>query len=492
MNDDEDFSNVTIHSFLFQGHTLETITETMIAQNTINGTFAESVPLADFRIHNLKVNEGVFSRKSQHILSPIVTVTQDDNQLLVTCICCDESPKLCVHETEVLLTLLIINDYGIFFKKHYRHQQLRKFGKDYGLDQVEDPDEHFDIYHDDKRVHIIPRNEALLKVTEHSIKNISDSLELLQTPEIALKSIDANEKKGIILRQHKFHKYLIVDLFSAATTKSGAVKNPLNVLSPLDFLWQSDDSNLLKFFAAIHKLQQHTDGKRSKDDINALKALIKNPEGYPFYIHNASASEKITLNALQPVKPTLFTGKIVLDISKTGDLYQLSGSIDNKGIQHSIKGIILRFNYFLDLDKDLYLVEKLELFNLIEFLRQKENDIVIHASKFKLFKTQILEKLADKVIVNYKYIPAASQHQLREQGFNHINRKIIYLSESGNHILITPTISYSDTEIPVRSKRQVYGQDNDGNEFLVQRDQEAEIAFTALVSRQHPFFEEQV
>jgi SNF2 family DNA or RNA helicase len=480
------------HLYTFQGLSLDSLTETFIAQHTVNGIYIKDTSPTSLSVENIQINQGVFTKQQQNIHFPIVTVTQQKEHLILTCECNTATEKLCLHEAEILVTILLNNDLGIFFKKHLRQQQLIPIAKSYGIEQEKNLDDYFELSYSNNKLSIVPKNRSMLAVTDHSIQYISEKLDLQQALMPKAQNSLQEGCRLVVLRQHKFHKYLIVDLLSASTTKDGNIKNPLQLLAPLDFLWESEDVALLKFFAAIHKMQQHTDGKRTMEDIKALKAILKNPASYKLFYHDPKVSEKIVANSIVPIQLRSFTGKVILTINKENDFYELHGSIENNGVLYPLQEVPLVFNYFLDFKDRFYLIEQKELFSLIDFLKQRHNDIVIHNTKFKLFKTQILEKLADKVIVNYKYIKAATPSQLKEQGFNHASRRIIYLSESSNHIVVTPTVSYSDIEIPVRSKRQIYGQDNEGNDFLVERNEQEEIAFTSLVMRQHPYFAEQI
>jgi superfamily II DNA or RNA helicase len=480
------------HKYIFQGLTVAHLTATIIAQHTPQGIYFPDISLADIAVENIGVNQGVFTKKKQQVHFPLVTVTQQDAHLILTCDCNDTTTKLCLHEAEILTAIILHNDIGIFFKPGYRHLQLQQIAKVYGLEQEANLDIHFDLSYEQGKLSVIPKNAAIIAVTAPALQGLQAQLQLDLPPVDVSKQSTAADSRFIVLQQHKFQKYLMIALCSAAKTKDDKIKNPIQTLVPLDFLWETEDADLLKFFAAVHKMQQHTDGKRNKADINALKAIVKNPAAYPLYRHLPEVSEKLVATAVVPVQLQVFTGKVILNIIKVDDFYELSGSIESKGVSYAMKDVGLQFNYFLSFDNTLHLVDRLELFSLIDFLRQRQPGIAIHTSKFKLFKTQILEKLADRVIVNYQYIKPATQSQLREQGFDHTQRKLIYLSESSNHIVITPTMSYSDVEVPIRSKRQIYGQDEEGNEFMVERNHAAEVDFTALVMRQHPHFAEQL
>ncbi len=104
----------------------------------------------------------------------------------------------------------------------------------------------------------------------------------------------------------------------------------------------------------------------------------------------------------------------------------------------------------------------------------------------------MLAKLEEKVSVNYPDIPAATPVQLKEEGFDKEKEKIIYLSDFGAHVMIIPVMRYGEVEISIRTKKLIYTVDAKGKEFAVQRNEEEEDQFTALLIKQHPYFEEQL
>jgi SNF2 family DNA or RNA helicase len=125
-------------------------------------------------------------------------------------------------------------------------------------------------------------------------------------------------------------------------------------------------------------------------------------------------------------------------------------------------------------------------------MRKRPENLLIHHSKYKEFKAQLLTKLEDRITIAYQHIKPATQAQLKQQGFTAETEQIIYLSDFGSHVMIIPVMRYGEAEIPVRTKRTIHGVDHKGNEFIVKRDDEAEIALTALLVRQHPYFDEQL
>lgn len=104
----------------------------------------------------------------------------------------------------------------------------------------------------------------------------------------------------------------------------------------------------------------------------------------------------------------------------------------------------------------------------------------------------MLNKLENKLLIDYTYIKPATQEQIKKEGFDQPAEKIIYLSDFGAHVMIIPVLRYGEAEIPIRTQRQIYGTDEKGNQFLVKRRDDEEIAFTALLVKLHPYFNEQL
>jgi hypothetical protein len=129
---------------------------------------------------------------------------------------------------------------------------------------------------------------------------------------------------------------------------------------------------------------------------------------------------------------------------------------------------------------------------LIDLLKKRPDNLLIHQSKFAEFKSEFLSKLEDNIIVAYKHVKPATPVQLQQQGFTKETEQIIYLSDFGSQVMLLPVMRYGEAEIPVRTKRMIYGKDAKGKEFLVERNDEAELAFTALLIKQHPWFPEQL
>nr|WP_184549205.1 DEAD/DEAH box helicase [Mucilaginibacter sp. FT3.2] len=468
------------------------ITETTILQHAGGGFDNHPSYYKQIIPEIVDIDSGVFYHEFDADNFPQVTVVQNNQQVLLTCSCKASHGRLCGHQTAVLTALIKKNDLRIYFDGGLRDAKLRKVAIDYGLENETDLDVFFKVVYTDKQATIFPRLPSLIPVTKESLDQYS---ELLLPPDAAIiDDVDSHTQLAmcIVLKQHKYYKYLFVELYSAQTTKDGKIKNPLTLLNPLDQIWSTDDHEQLKFFTGINKFQNHINNKRSAADILALKAIIKNPLKYDFYYHNSEVSDNITASSIISVKVGLLPQNITLDIKPRGPFYEFSGQLKIDGEVHQLKDLGIRFSYFISVKDKLYLAENIQLLGIIDLMRKRPENLLIHHSKYKEFKTQLLTKLEDRITIAYQHIKPATQAQLKQQGFTAETEQIIYLSDFGSHVMIIPVIRYGEAEIPVRTKRTIHGVDHKGNEFIVKRDDEAEIALTALLVRQHPYFDEQL
>ena len=329
------------------------LSEAMIAQRSAAPVFIEQ---KDYRLitpHSLETDSGIFINPFAFPVFPPVTVLRQDQQLLVSCTCNNDDQKLCSHEAQVLTALLRREEFGAFFFPSVRKEKLQQFGVDYGLGAVPDPDDYFVIRWENNKLVITPKHPSLQPVNADAMQAMNQVL--FPVAEDPLREDPLAEGKTIIvvLKQHKYNKHLLIEICNAPVTKEGKIKNPITAIAPLDLAWTLDDPDHLKFYTAIHKFQNHPATRRSASDLKALKAIIKNPARYRFYIHNPEASENITAASVKPVKIALLQNGIRLTVSQEGAFYSVTGKLLLAHSEFPLKDAQLRFNWFLQADDTL-------------------------------------------------------------------------------------------------------------------------------------------
>jgi len=301
-----------------------------------------------------------------------------------------------------------------------------------------------------------------------------------------------HEKLLVVLKQHRFYKQLCIELYSATTTKTGRLKNPLTLVNPLDLVWQSNEPEELKFFSGVARFQNNATAAKSAHELDALKAVLKNPLGLSFFYHNPEASENVVVGSIVPVHVGSAIEEVQVLVNKKQEVYELALEITAGGMVYDLSKTEVKHEYFILIKDVLFLIGKFDYVQVVQLFKHSKAGLIMHEAKYKAFYQETLSKLEDKINIYYSFIQAATEEQIEEGEFNVGVERSIFLSGLDNYVLIEPMIKYGSADIPVLTKRQVYGTDKKGNAFAVKRDEAAENDFIALLLKQHPHFLEQL
>ncbi|MDB5149751.1 MAG: ATP-dependent helicase, partial [Mucilaginibacter sp.] len=480
------------HNVIIKGATITDLSESVIAAHAAVSIYFDTQSYRQILAKHLEINEGAFTNQSGTVAFPEVIVTSHAGQLALSCGCHATGNKLCEHQAQVLSAITQRDELRVFFDDQLRHKKLKKAATDYGLEEEPDLDKFFEIRPQSKNFEIIPRSAALTAITKESLANLQNIITNDNAEPIEQPGNDIDKTTCIVLKQHKYYKYLFVELYTAQSTKDGKIKNPLLPIASLDLIWGTNDAQQLKFFTGVHKFQNHINTQRTAADIAALKAIVKNPMAYNFYAHDNSVSDKVTAGSINPVQVKSLKSDLELKVNTWDEFYEISGIFNIDGLLYDVKDLDIRYTYFISTGNVLYFVESLQVLNVIELLKKKQGSLQVHKNKFAELKSHLLNKLESKLRIDYTYIKPATQEQIKKEGFDQPAEKIIYLSDFGAHVMIIPVMRYGEAEIPIRTQKQIYGTDEKGNQFMVKRRDNEEIAFTALLVKQHPYFNEQL
>ena len=476
--------------YIIPNTTVGNLTPLTIARHSVG---FDNLPAELLVAQEIDLNQGAFAGK--HSASfPVVQVMQQLGQLMLICPCHEPKNKLCTHQGQVLVQLLQKEDLRMFFDDNLRHEKLKKFAVDYGLQQEAELDSFFKLEHQEGKTVILPRQSSLYPVTSDSLDAIKKLM--LPSSELVLRKAGATESgeiRCIVLKQHKYYKHLMVELHDAPVTKDGKIKNPLLPVNPLELVWESNDPLELKFFTAISRFQSNVDGKLTASVMDSLRIIVKNPISFNCYIHRNEVSEKVTANALEQVKLDRIVNDIELSVEQKGQFYGVGGKLRIGNNDYNLADLDLLFNYFIQADNNnLYLVKDLQMLGVIQFFKRRKEDLLIHQSQYHRFQTQILDKLEERNKINYRSSKPATARQMAQHGLDQDTERIIYLSDFGPHVMIVPVMRYGEIEIPIRTQKQINILDSKGKYFTMERNELAEREFTALLLKQHPYFEEQL
>ncbi|ACU02657.1 SNF2-related protein [Pedobacter heparinus DSM 2366] len=441
----------------------------------------------------ISLNFAVFGDAGGEMNNPLVTVTQTPDRVLLSCSCPSAADGLCEFQARALYNIMERQPLRLFFDAPLRHKKLKEFAQDYGLEQEKNPDDHFELSYIKGSLGISPKVKTLFPVTQKTKAELAASL--LPKKEFNLPVSGGLIKKEmqtiVVFSQHRYYSHLNISLYEGQASRDGKIKNPLKAIDPSDLLWTTENISELKFLNGVLKFQNNYNAEASGSDLEGLRALARNPLGLDIYLHDPKISPNISATSISRIKLKILGIDLVLSVNEKGDFYEVSGKLmlDDQAIP--LENLSIKHHYFIQLDKTLHLIDKPDFLRVIEFFKKHYDKMLIHRSKFDDFYENILSNLEEKVRINYAYLKPATKKQIEDKGYDLENEQLIYLSESEDFVLITPVMRYSNTEIPVLSRKQIIAKDKYGHTFSLRRDEAAELQFIADIAKQHPFFEEQ-
>ncbi|MEQ9307742.1 MAG: DEAD/DEAH box helicase, partial [Marinoscillum sp.] len=412
---------------------------------------------------------------------------QSNDQTILACDCDHRGENLCLYQTTILLYLIRQENQMIFFNDQLRHKKIKQIAYDFGLENEPNLDRHFRLDFENSNLTISPADPSLTAVTRAHLSELRDAVlpSNKPTPPADLFSPDT----FIVFKPHKYYKNLQIELYQALHTKQGKPKNPLNLINTEELIWETVDPHQMKFLLGLRRMENRNSEVLTDVDMSALRSVLQNPLNYPYYYQEASGSAASSLHRIE-IKQ--LSTDISLHVSEWKGIYEITAHITLNGKDHDVCDFENHFECFLIISDKWYLIDKLPVIAILKMLRKRNGKMIIYEPAFKEFKGQFLDKISDKILIQYQYIKKASARQMAASDYVNDTEKLIYLSDFGSHVMIIPVMRYSDVEIPVRTKRLVYGTDAKGVEFLIDRNVEKETDLVALLIKQHEDFQEQI
>jgi SNF2 family DNA or RNA helicase len=485
------FLTYTATEILFENFSISNLTHAFL--------LAHSSALPDtgadrfFSVHPemIELNAGTFSNPGGGLAFPLVWVQYSKATLAIGCSCNYGNHKLCHHQAQVLYNIMERPDLRIFFDNSLRHQSITNIAQQYGLENEPNPDANFELVWTNRTVSIMPRIKSLQPVNAAALQLMATEL-LPPAKPIGQLQIAANTLNILVLSEHKYYKHLQVGLYKAASTTGGKIKNPLQAIDPQEMAWQTNVVDEMKFYTGIAAFANNHSKTPVASDLQALLAIVKNPLALDSYYHNTAVSENIGANSLVKVKVGLLQKGLELHVYLKNNFYEISGQLAFGDKIFPLNNLPLKYGYFILAENTLHLIDSLDLLRVMAYFKKHNNIVVVHESKFDEFRKNILAPLEDTIRIHYAWLVAATKEQLEHHCFDEPPQQLIYLSEEGTHIIISPVMRYGEVEVSVLSKRKLYARDEKDNAFIVERDQVMENGFTALLLQQHPDFAAQI
>ncbi|MCT4216045.1 DEAD/DEAH box helicase [Elizabethkingia anophelis] len=458
-----------------------------LLKHTANADFIAVKEFQDIYPVALELNAGVFTKSSSLSDFPRVAVSQVGSNLVTSCSCNSAENKLCIHQAEIIHCLLEEKDYRIFFDVYLRHKNLLPYAKSYGLEEEGNLDIYFRLDYLNGRLQISPKIKELLQVDEHILKR-----DLLPRRTSIIKDLatqDTNKKQILVIGKHRYYNQLNFQLMEADTTQTGKLKNPVNSIDVMKLLWKAEQASEIKFYTAITSFNNQY-GETDPAEAEALRHIVQNPLNLEVYLHDRAIAESISAKSLVPVNLNTLQAEIQLHVFRKEPFYEITGELLFRDTTLPFSQVVIRNEYFVYYRNTYYLITDPDMLRVIQFFKSNNEILLVHSSRYEVFMQSILTQLEQRVQINYSYIRQATPTEIADKDYT--TEKLIYLHQEGNYISIIPVMKYGNMEIPVYSRKQLLDTDQNGNEFKIERDHNAEIRLTRVVMEQHPDFREQI
>jgi len=476
--------------FVFRNTTMELLSEQAIAAASERGFWVDGQAVLSVMPKTLEVDAGAFTYRLPDGGAATVGIVQENGQLTVSSDPPGVPGTLSLAAATVLTAILRREELGVFFRPSLRYQKLRRAAVDYGLEHEPSLDRYLMPVYTQGGVTIQPHMAGLLPLNSPKLRELGEQAVRHQR-RLPVNSPVAGRTIAVISR-HKYYRNPVVELLDAERTKSGNLKPPFTRVDPLELLAAATDADEARFYAAAVKLQQVREGDRSASDLDALRIVLKHSKDYPFYYHDDGLGGQLAAKALIPVKMATAPDTVRLSVRATGAFYAITGIMTLGGTSYALHELPLKFSYFLLVKDTLYLVDNALLLSVMALLKDHGGKLLIHASKYRDFQRQLLDKLSDSIRVEYPDVRPGTPQQLAEAGFAVAPERLIYLSDFGQHVMIVPVVRYGEAEVAIRTEKQVKAVDGKGDDFMVARDADFEQAFIELLIKQHPYLPEQL
>lgn len=443
----------------------------------------------DYNKAELMISRSFYDREK-------VDVTYNNGDLTLECQCVQPKDRLCEHQEQAMYMLKDDTNVRVFFDPEFRLNFLQKKVFDYGLQKETNLDDYFHLKLEYNTLLIQPLIKGLVSLSDLSKTKLASDLKLADhKPAVFKLSEEANTKTILVFGQGKHDDDFFVNVMASSLTKEGKIKNPIRIVDAKKALLTLEDTNELRFYIGIshfQELEYRYSGKQQlEEEIEGLRAVVKNPLDLDVFCLETKVSENITANSLSHVNLQKAQVDLHLKVVQKQQFYEITPKVFVDGSVVPYAKLKLVYRYFLRLESKLLFVPDVDVLRVLNYLKKHNNKLLIHQSKFEEFRATVLANLEERVSIDYTFLKPATETQLIENGFLIERKKVIYLSESDDFVLLTPVIRYGSIDIPVRGRRRVFAFDAIGEAFEVERDETEELRFIRTIEEQHSTFSEQ-
>jgi len=518
INDSQQKLNVSFQYNSTTEEAIYTIVDQQILQLTdeiiINSThpkLRKYDPIQDFTIQNAELSP---NKLTAIVTAPwefyfgnkigTIELSQEKNNIVAKCSCKNKTHVICPH---VIFVLSAVINKHLHLYLSFDHQERHKYLSNYALREGEPNIANFDEIYSlfvpkvkltvKKKVSVFSPQAAVFNSFVEDFGQVS-----IAVPQNRLKSIKTEENQEFILfkTDAKLDGTLECELLLLETSlyADGEMKSDVRVVPLSQRLSVTKNKDEIMFLSAFLALLESN--RMSVEKKEMYRWIFNNPLQLPFYRQHTDYDwrykwSKVNVSKFHKIEVLDDEHKITIHVNRhTNDspqeFYSVDLRIEREERSWSMQNFeILEHLVFVE-DKVL-LVQNDAIFNAIRFFEQHKGRFLVHKTQFSDFQETFIRSIEQSIPVVYDFVQTTQQltdeHKVETQEFP---KRLIYLSESDDYILITPTVRYENVEVGVFSPKNIYLEDAEGKLYLKPRDKDAEEEFIELLRTQHQAFEQ--
>jgi len=429
-----------------------------------------------------------------------IELIQSKKNIKATCSCNSTTKTLCQH---VYFVLLATCKQHLYFHWAFEHEQrqecLREHARQLGIPNLEQPDEIYSLFIPRVRLSVIekvPLFSSQIANFNTIVEQFEQTTNYLPTAE---KNTSTDKQEFILLKTDD--KYdgtpeINVWLMEAPLSKTApqTMKNPIQAVTISQRFKNVQDKKELMFLSSFLTLLEG--GKTQQEKTEAYCYVLKNPLQLPVYRSHAPyewqrTTRKINVSELTKVELLTNNYSFAIHVRKhvnkgLHEFYAVDLTLDANKQQWTVQEFEL-IDAFVFVEKHVVFVQNMAVLETILLFKAQNASFLVHKAQLSDFQEKFIRPVESyiQVVYDFAYTPKTEEIEANKE-----IKRLVYLSESDDYILITPTVRYQDEEVAVFSQKNIYREDANGNIYAQKRDWEIEQQFIELLQGQHPTFEQ--
>lgn len=410
--------------------------------------------------------------------------------ILVSCSCKLNTARLCLHLEQALQDKYTPFK-NIIFDESAHQDLLQKAAVEFGFS-------HNNLNLNDLFYILVHRGNVFVKPKINLIKVneliLSDQKnQILDKKQLPWTKKAVEKLELLVVSYNSYYGYFRIDLMQGNIAKNGSLKSPIEILDPLEVM-KTDTVEEIQYYKALSTTGMFQSislmDKSFENAFSTYRTILNNLQ-HPIFLFEDDGG-KVTPNKLEAIDIAVVDVSPIVTVLQKEDYYEISCKFEFDGHKLGSQTFKLISGFMVRHNKKFLFWNSILSIKLHHYFSQNNHKIIIHDLQFENYRQHFLDELENEVKIDYQLI--GNREKVKKTSkLSDVSefKKIVYLTEEADYILLTPALRFQDSEIPLFSKRPFYIFDQDGLQTTIERNEWLEKGFGKLMRQLHPDFSSQ-